>query len=119
TDIALPLDAVATFLERMETVLPEIAPGAGHTEVAHLGDGNIHYSVVLTEADEALADAVTERVEDEVKRLGGTFSAEHGIGLSKKNSMARRKDPVALDVMRTIKAALDPKGLMNPGKVLP
>lgn len=51
--------------------------------------------------------------------LGGSFSAEHGVGLSKKPSMARRKDPVALDVMRTIKAALDPKGILNPGKLLP
>jgi len=119
TDIALPLDGVAVFLQHMERVLPEIAPGAEHTEVAHLGDGNIHYSVVLAEADAALAEAITERVEDEVKRLGGSFSAEHGIGLSKKGSMARRKDPVALEVMGAIKAALDPRGRMNPGKVLP
>ncbi len=119
TDIALPLDGVAEFLERMEEVLPQIAPGAAHTEVAHLGDGNIHYSVVLAEANAELADAITERVEDEVKRLGGSFSAEHGIGLSKKRSMARRKDKVALEVMGALKTALDPKGLMNPGKVLP
>ncbi|MEM6896149.1 MAG: FAD-linked oxidase C-terminal domain-containing protein, partial [Pseudomonadota bacterium] len=51
--------------------------------------------------------------------LGGSFSAEHGIGLSKKSSMARRKDATALDMMRSVKAAFDPKGLMNPGKVLP
>ncbi len=119
TDIALPLDGVADFLARMEAVLGEIAPGAGHSEVAHLGDGNIHFSVLLPGPDAALAEAITERVEDEVKRLGGTFSAEHGIGLSKKGSMARRKDPVALDVMRALKAALDPEGRMNPGKVLP
>jgi len=119
TDIALPLDAVSVFLERMEQVLPQIAPGAKHIEVAHLGDGNIHYSVALAQPDTALAETITERVEDEVKRLGGSFSAEHGIGLSKKSSMARRKDPVALEVMRSIKAALDPDGLMNPGKVLP
>ena len=119
TDIALPLDGVADFLARMEAVLGEIAPGAGHSEVAHLGDGNIHFSVLLPAPDAALAEAITERVEDEVKRLGGTFSAEHGIGLSKKGSMARRKDPVALDVMRALKAALDPEGRMNPGKVLP
>jgi FAD/FMN-containing dehydrogenase len=51
--------------------------------------------------------------------LQGSFSAEHGIGLSKRNSMARRKDPVALEMMRAIKTALDPKNLMNPGKVYP
>ncbi|EKE44720.1 FAD linked oxidase-like protein [Oceaniovalibus guishaninsula JLT2003] len=58
-------------------------------------------------------------VESIVADLGGSFSAEHGIGLDKRGSMARRKDAVALDVMRAIKAALDPQGIMNPGKVLP
>jgi len=60
-----------------------------------------------------------EKVEDIVLELGGSFSAEHGIGLSKLSSMDRRKDAVALDVMRRIKAALDPNNIMNPGKVLP
>jgi FAD/FMN-containing dehydrogenase len=60
-----------------------------------------------------------ETVEDVVAELGGSFSAEHGVGLSKLNSMSRRKDPVALDVMRSIKSALDPDNRMNPGKVLP
>ncbi len=119
TDIALPLDAVAPFLQNMQAALPALDPGASAIQVAHLGDGNIHYSVVMSREDAALREAITERVEDEVKRLGGSFSAEHGIGLSKKTSMARRKDPVALDIMRSIKAALDPRGLMNPGKVLP
>ena len=58
-------------------------------------------------------------VEDAVAELGGSFSAEHGIGLAKRGTMARRKDPVALDVMRAIKGALDPHGILNPGKVLP
>ena len=119
TDIALPLDGVAEFLTRMEAILPALDPGASHTEVAHLGDGNIHYSVVMSREDAQLREAITERVEDEVRALGGTFSAEHGIGISKLGSMRRRKDPVALDVMRSIKAALDPEGRMNPGKVLP
>ena len=66
-----------------------------------------------------LKDAVMEAVEDVVQELGGSFSAEHGIGLSKLPSMRRRKDPVALEVMRAVKAALDPAGLMNPGKVIP
>lgn len=119
TDIALPLDKVAVFLERMDAILPEVDPGAGHVEVAHLGDGNIHYSVGCTRDDPELMDRITERVEDVVQELGGSFSAEHGIGVSKKNTMARRKDKTALRVMRAVKAALDPKGLMNPGKVLP
>ena len=87
--------------------------------MAHLGDGNLHYTALPTRDDPALHDAVVEAVEDIVADLGGSFSAEHGIGLSKRATMARRKDPVALDVMRAIKAALDPKNTLNPGKVLP
>ena len=87
--------------------------------VAHLGDGNIHYTIYPTKFDEILFDKLTNRLEEVTQELGGSFSAEHGIGLSKKKSMARRKDPVALEVMRSIKIALDPKNLMNPGKVLP
>jgi FAD/FMN-containing dehydrogenase len=60
-----------------------------------------------------------ETVEDEVQALGGSFSAEHGVGLSKKPSMKRRKDPVALDIMRAVKAAVDPGNRMNPGKIIP
>jgi FAD/FMN-containing dehydrogenase len=62
---------------------------------------------------------VVGAVEDEVAYFHGSFSAEHGVGLMKLNSMARRKSPVALDVMRAIKAALDPDNRMNPGKVIP
>ncbi len=119
TDIALPLDNVAAFLERMGAVLTELDPGAGHTEVAHLGDGNIHFSVLMSREDAALRARITERIEDELRALGGSFSAEHGIGVSKLGAMARHKDPVALEVMAAIKAALDPEGRMNPGKVLP
>lgn len=116
-DISVPLDQVGAFFARMDNVLPKVDPGAEALSVAHLGDGNIHYTVYPTDA--ALNDAVMQAVEDVVAELGGSFSAEHGIGLSKKPSMARRKDPVALRVMRQVKAALDPKGIMNPGKVLP
>ncbi|MCP5036890.1 MAG: FAD-binding oxidoreductase [Rhodobacteraceae bacterium] len=119
TDIALPLDGVATFLERMEEILPSIDDDARHLEVAHLGDGNIHFSVLCSRNDPALMDQITEQVEEVVVAMGGSFSAEHGIGISKKPSMARRKNPVALALMRQVKTALDPKGIMNPGKVLP
>ena len=84
-----------------------------------MGDGNIHYTVFPTRDDPVLAEAVITRVEDAVQALRGSFSAEHGVGLSKKASMTRRKDPVALQVMRAVKAALDPENRMNPGKVLP
>ena len=87
--------------------------------VAHLGDGNLHFTAYPTRDEARLKDKVMETVEDVVAELGGSFSAEHGVGLSKLNSMARRKDPVALDVMRALKAALDPDNRMNPGKVIP
>ena len=117
TDIALPLDLVPEFFARIEARLPFIDPGAETLSVSHLGDGNVHFTVFPTR--EGLYDTVVEAVEDVVQDLGGSFSAEHGVGLSKLATMARRKDPVALDVMRAVKAALDPGGMMNPGKVIP
>ena len=118
-DIAVPLDKVAEFLERMDTRVQDIDPGAEPILVAHLGDGNVHYAVWMNSEDPDRKSAMTEAVEDEVLRLRGSFSAEHGIGQWKLPSMARRKDAAALRVMRAIKTALDPNGIMNPGKVLP
>jgi FAD/FMN-containing dehydrogenase len=117
TDIALPLDLVPEFYRRIHAGLPALDPGCETLSVCHLGDGNVHFTVFPTR--EGLYDTVVEAVEDVVQDLRGSFSAEHGVGLSKLNTMARRKDPVALDVMRKIKSALDPDNLMNPGKVIP
>jgi len=119
TDVSVPLDKVETFLTRALQRLEVIDPGARTITVAHLGDGNLHFAAYPTRDDEGLKDRVREMVEDVVMELGGSFSAEHGVGLSKLPSMARRKDPVALDVMRAVKLALDPQGRMNPGKVIP
>jgi FAD/FMN-containing dehydrogenase len=119
TDICLPVDQVATFLDRIHARLPDLDAGAETLSVAHLGDGNIHFTVFGSNDSAELYDTVVEAVEDEVQALGGSFSAEHGVGLSKLPSMKRRKDPVALDVMRAVKAALDPDNRMNPGKVIP
>lgn len=119
TDVAVPLDKVEVFLTRALQRLEEMDPGARTLTVAHLGDGNLHFAAYPTRDDEGLKDRVKEMVEDLVAELGGSFSAEHGVGLGKLPSMRRRKDPVALDVMRAIKTALDPRGRMNPGKVIP
>ncbi|WP_425426643.1 FAD-binding oxidoreductase [Antarctobacter heliothermus] len=116
-DVAVALDKIGLFLEQADSVLAGIDAGARTSVVAHLGDGNVHYSVQLS--DPEAKGAVMEAVEDVVLALGGSFSAEHGIGLAKRPSMARRKDPVALDMMRAIKAALDPHNILNPGKLLP
>jgi FAD/FMN-containing dehydrogenase len=119
TDICLPVDKVAGFLGRIHARLPDLDAGCYTLSVAHLGDGNIHFTVFPTSGDADLADRVIQAVEDEVQILGGSFSAEHGVGLSKLSSMQRRKDPVALDLMRAVKHALYPLGRMNPGKVIP
>lgn len=119
TDVSVPLDKVSTFLKRMDKILKEIDPNSKNLPVAHLGDGNIHYAIYPSKDDETLFDRINTRLEEVTQELGGSFSAEHGVGLSKKKSMKRRKDPTALEVMRIIKQGLDPKNLMNPGKVLP
>ena len=117
TDVSLPLDQIAAFFDLINARLAVIDPGCDQMCVAHLGDGNLHFTVFPTR--NGLHDTVVTAIEDVVQQLGGSFSAEHGVGLSKLPSMARRKDPVALDVMRAIKTALDPANVMNPGKVLP
>ena len=119
TDVCLPLDKVETFLKRAIDQLEALDPGARTITVAHLGDGNLHFTAYPTRDDKGLKDKVLEAIEDVVADVGGSFSAEHGVGLSKLPSMSRRKDPVALDVMRAVKLALDPQNLMNPGKVIP
>ena len=118
-DIAVPLDKVATFLERADAMLTRIDPGAQPMVVSHLGDGNVHYAIWPKTQDPDTMNRLMEGVEGIVLELGGSFSAEHGIGTTKLPSMARRKNKVAMAAMRAIKAALDPNGIMNPGKVLP
>lgn len=118
-DVAVPVDLVETFLTRADAVLAAYDPGARTSVVAHLGDGNIHYTVLPTFSDPERKDALMEQIEELVLTLGGSFSAEHGIGTYKLGSMARRKNPAALAAMRVIKSALDPNNVMNPGKLLP
>lgn len=119
TDVAVPLDRIADFEAALTPRIKAIDPDASEVIVAHLGDGNIHHTTYVIRNDPGVMDALVEAVEDVVQDLGGSFSAEHGIGTSKLETMKRRKDPVALDAMRAIKAALDPKGILNPGKVIP
>ncbi|MGR3321736.1 MAG: FAD-binding oxidoreductase [Pseudooceanicola sp.] len=118
-DVAVAVDRIGEFLARADETLARVDPGAGRSIVAHLGDGNIHYTVWPGTEDPESHDQMVEAIEDIVTDMRGSFSAEHGIGTYKLNSMARRKSPVALEVMRAIKTALDPKGIMNPGKLLP
>jgi FAD/FMN-containing dehydrogenase len=119
TDVCVPLDKVASFMDMVLERLEPLDPQADTITVSHLGDGNLHFSVWPSSQDPDAHDDIREMVEDVTLELGGSFSAEHGIGLSKLPSMERRKNKVALKVMRQIKQALDPKGIMNPGKVIP
>lgn len=119
TDVALPLDKVPEFLDRANASVAQIDNQAEPFYIAHLGDGNVHYGIYPSRDDEALKDRIVEAVEDVVSALNGSFSAEHGIGISKLSTMRRRKNPAALDMMRKIKTVLDPNGILNPGKLIP
>lgn len=119
TDISLPLDRMQAFLDAMDQRLATLAPGVETLVIAHLGDGNFHYTVYPETEEEAHLAAIRAAIAEEAVALGGSFSAEHGIGLSKLPTMAAHKDPVAVEVMRAIKTALDPEGRLNPGKTVP
>jgi FAD/FMN-containing dehydrogenase len=123
-DIALPVSSVPAYVEATDALLRQRFPGVRLVNFGHLGDGNLHYNVQAPEGTDAkrfLAEhehAVNTLVFDALRPFGGSFSAEHGIGALKRDELAARKSPVALRLMRGIKAALDPQGLMNPGRVL-
>jgi FAD/FMN-containing dehydrogenase len=122
-DVSVPLQATPEFLKRAIAKVEEMVPGCRPVPFGHLGDGNIHFNVSQpVGADKAayLAGwgAMNEAVHAIVTELKGSISAEHGIGRLKRSLLPGVKDPVELDLMRTMKAALDPKGVLNPGAVL-
>ena len=123
-DIALPISAVARFVASTDAALQRAFPGVRLVDFGHLGDGNLHYNVQAPDGIAALdfvaehEPRVNDLVYDAVGACGGSFSAEHGIGRIKREQLARRKSPVALQMMRAIKSALDPANLLNPGRVL-
>jgi FAD/FMN-containing dehydrogenase len=124
-DIALPVSAIADFVERTDGALQAAFPGSRVVNFGHLGDGNLHYNLQSAPGVSAQAfldqqeHAVNRIVYDAVVARGGSISAEHGIGSLKRDELQQRKSPVALAMMRAIKHALDPKGTLNPGRVLP
>lgn len=122
-DVSLPLARVPEFLERAAAVVETVCAGARPVPFGHLGDGNVHYNVSQpvgadTDAFLALWEPMSEAVHGLVAEMGGSISAEHGIGRLKRDALLRFKDPVALEMMRAIKSAFDPNGILNPGKVL-
>ncbi len=123
-DIALPASALTAFVAATDVALERAIPGVRLVNFGHLGDGNLHYNVQApagADGPSFLRDRETQVsniVYDAVSAHGGSISAEHGIGSYKRDELLRRKSPVALQLMRAIKQALDPLGLMNPGRVL-
>jgi FAD/FMN-containing dehydrogenase len=112
-DVGVPLVALEEFLARVPEVVDRVAPGARTILFGHLGDGNVHVNV-LGARDEAADEAVLQLVAE----LGGTISAEHGVGVAKARWLDLTRDPAEIAAMRAVKAALDPAGLLNPGAVL-
>src|SRR6201997_1786516 len=122
-DISVPVAAVAPFIDEANAAVVKLIPGARPVPFGHLGDGNIHYNVsqpVGAKSADFLArwHDVNAVVFEIVLRMGGSISAEHGIGVLKRDELPDVKDKVAIELMRSVKAMLDPLNILNPGKVL-
>jgi len=122
-DISLPVSAIPRFIIETCEALTAALPGVRFVIFGHLGDGNLHYNLAAPEGTDqaafmANASRANRIVHDLVAAHGGSISAEHGIGQLKRDELVRYKSATELDLMRTVKAALDPAGIFNPGKVL-
>jgi FAD/FMN-containing dehydrogenase len=122
-DVSVPVAAIPAFIEEVNAAVTKFIPGCRPLPFGHVGDGNIHYNVTQPEgADKerflARWDEVNAVVFAVVKKFGGSISAEHGVGVMKRDILHLYKDPVALELMRGLKRMLDPNGILNPGKVL-
>lgn len=122
-DVSVPIGAVPQLIAEGTAAVERAVPGVRACPFGHMGDGNIHFNFSQPEGSDPKAFMAHEKdanaaVYAVVTRLGGSVSAEHGIGQLKTELLKKVKDPVALEMMRAIKAALDPKGIMNPGKLL-
>jgi len=122
-DISLPVSSIPRFLAEAADALRKAFPGVRFVTFGHLGDGNLHYNLSAPEGDDATGfmahgPAANRIVHDLVAAHGGSISAEHGIGQLKRDELRRYKSALELELMRRVKDALDPQGLMNPGKVL-
>ena len=122
-DISVPLSKMQDFLVRGDALLADLMPDAQLLAFGHVGDGNLHYNVQLpgelTSAQWVEAgETITMAIYDLVATLGGSFSAEHGVGRSKKRYLERYRGGTELALMRRLKSTLDPKNILNPGKVI-
>lgn len=122
-DISVPVASIPTFIKEADAAVLEMVPGARIVCFGHIGDGNLHYNIsqpIDADKEEFLSHwgEMNHRIHTIVASYGGSISAEHGIGQLKRDELEYFKDAQALDLMRRIKQAIDPKGIMNPGKVL-
>ncbi|MBL8389908.1 MAG: FAD-binding oxidoreductase [Hydrogenophaga sp.] len=123
-DISIPVSKIPAFCAETDALLQREVPGVRLVNFGHLGDGNLHYNVQAPEGGDASAflrdmeAQVNHLVFDQVRRFDGSISAEHGVGSLKADKLPVYKDPVALALMRSIKQALDPQNILNPGRVL-
>jgi FAD/FMN-containing dehydrogenase len=123
-DISLPVSRIPAFCRETEALLVREIPGVRLVNFGHLGDGNLHYNVQAPEDGDAAAflreqeERVNVLVYDQVSKFDGSISAEHGIGSLKVGKLPDYKSPVALALMRSVKKALDPQNILNPGRVV-
>jgi FAD/FMN-containing dehydrogenase len=122
-DISVPVSSIPKLIEVGSELVHRLVPEGQVVSYGHMGDGNLHFNV--SQRPDVPAAAFLERAKplesamfDLAESLGGSISAEHGIGRLKAAEFAERADPVELELMRALKRALDPKGILNPGKVL-
>jgi len=120
----VPVSTIPDFLARATQAVLKLVPGARPVSFGHLGDGNIHFNFSVPKGGSAAAflaqwDVIQRNVHDIVREYGGSFSAEHGIGVMKRADLARYKSAAEIDLMRALKRTLDPKNILNPGKLVP
>lgn len=122
-DLAVPTSSIGAFHSEARALIESIVPGAMPYVFGHVGDGNLHLTVWPASSDdgllEARADELVAAIDELTWRYGGTISAEHGLGQELRERIVGQKPAIELELMRKIKAAFDPEGLLNPGKVLP
>jgi FAD/FMN-containing dehydrogenase len=122
-DVSVRIGRIPEFVARAEEALRGVAPHR-LSVYGHIGDGNLHFNVLPAPGESidafraASAEAISTCVHDLAAEMGGSFSAEHGVGILKAGELARYEQPTSLALMRTLKGALDPRGIMNPGKLL-